>query len=249
MRLRPLGPITGPVGGAIGVALVLLLSGCVAHGAGPTVVTNPPPPATSAAAPPTAQCAWPFATDQATQSPVGVGMDAPLTPPLTVPAAGTSTLTLSTNRGAIVIQIDRAVTPCAAASMAYLVGRHFYDRTTCHRLVPTLFVLQCGDPTGTNQGGPGYEYADENLRHGKLPAYDPGDVALANSGPNTNGSQFFFVYGVSADLTGDYPLWGHVTRGLAIVAAIAAGGCAPTCDPNLGGRPKLALTINSARID
>jgi peptidyl-prolyl cis-trans isomerase B (cyclophilin B) len=241
MRLRPLG--------AIGAALVLLLSGCVTQGAGPTVVSTPPAPATSDASPSTAQCAWPSATDQATPSIPPVGMDAPLTPPLTVPNSGTSTLTLSTNRGDIVIEIDRSATPCAAASMDFLVGRHFYDHTTCHRLVPTLFVLQCGDPTGTDQGGPGYEYADENLPVNKLPAYHPGDVAMANAGPNTNGSQFFFVYGISADLTGTYPLWGRVTKGLDIVQAIAAGGCDPACDPNMGDRPKLALTINSARID
>jgi peptidyl-prolyl cis-trans isomerase B (cyclophilin B) len=175
-------------------------------------------------------------------------MDAPLTPPLTVPATGTTTMTLSTNRGEIVIQIDRAKTPCTAASMAFLVGRHFYDHTSCHRLVTQIFALQCGDPTGTNEGGPGYQFADENLQPDKLPAYHPGDVAMANAGPDTNGSQFFFVYGIS-DLPGTSALWGHVTKGLDIINTVGAGGDDGAYNGPGDGHPKLPLIINSARIE
>src|SRR5262245_42587942 len=185
--------------GAIGA--VLLLSGCITQGAAPTVpggaATNPAPPAPSTAVPTTASCAWHLSTEPVTPALPAVGMDAPLTPPLAVPATGTGTMTLSTNRGEIVIQIDRAKTPCTPASMPFLVGRHFYDHSPCHRLVTDIFALQCGDPTGTGEGGPGYEFADENLQPNKLPAYHPGDVAMANAGPDTNGSQFFFVYGSS----------------------------------------------------
>jgi peptidyl-prolyl cis-trans isomerase B (cyclophilin B) len=140
-----------------------------------------------------------------------------------VPALGHQTLTITTDRGEIDVLMDLAVTPCTAASMAFLAKAGYFDATSCHRLVVEIFALQCGDPSGTGEGTPGYVFADENLRTGKLPAYRAGDVAMANAGPGTNGSQFFFVYADSV-LQGDYALWGHVTKGLDIVAQIGAAG-------------------------
>ncbi len=232
------------------VALYLANSGDAGRPAAagaPTATRTTGPRATTTTPPTTATCRWEPAPAPSSVAP---GMDATLQPDAEVPAIGRPRLTLATNRGAIVIEMDRSVTPCTAASMAFLAGRHYYDNSTCHRLVQDIFALQCGDPTGSGEGGPGYQFADENLQPDKLPAYHQGDVAMANAGPGTNGSQFFFVYGVST-LPGDYPLFGHVVSGLDIVEAVGAGGDDGAFDnggPG-GGHPKLALTIRSATIN
>ena len=113
-------------------------------------------------------------------------------------------MTVTTNQGTIRIQVDTAKAPCTAASLTYLASLNFFDNSMCHRLsiadststdtTSNMYILQCGDPSGTGTGGPDYYVADENLPTDKSPAYPEGTVAMANSGPNTNGSQFFLVY-------------------------------------------------------
>ncbi|WP_369794446.1 peptidylprolyl isomerase [Kutzneria sp. 744] len=106
---------------------------------------------------------------------------------------GTVTVTLKTNDGDIPLTLDRALAPCAVNSFVSLSGQGYYDNTSCHRLSTSgLQMLQCGDPKGDGTGGPGYKFDDEvwpSLTYGR------GYLAMANSGPNTNGSQFFLVYG------------------------------------------------------
>jgi peptidyl-prolyl cis-trans isomerase B (cyclophilin B) len=164
----------------------------------------------------------------------------PLPPdPHRTPSRGTVAVTLFTSQGPINLTLDRAMAPCTVQSFVHLVRHRFYNHTSCHRLTayPTLSVLQCGDPSGTGEGGPGYRYRDE-LPTGLPPAptdptgerrvYARGVLAMANAGPDTNGSQFFLVYADSA-LRPNYTIFGTVGRaGLRTLDRIAAGGVAPT---------------------
>jgi len=136
-------------------------------------------------------------------------------------AARPYTATLITTQGAITFRALTDKAPCTTYSFRFLAERFYYNLTHCHRLVTQrIFVLQCGDPTGTGSGGPGYSFNDENLAGATYPA---GTVAMANAGPNTNGSQFFFT---TADTTlrPDYTPFGVITRGMDVLAKIAAAG-------------------------
>lgn len=139
--------------------------------------------------------------------------------------SGTATWTLNTNCGDIVIELLPSDAPQTVSSFAFLTENDYFDNTPCHRLTTRgLFVLQCGDPTGTGTGGPGFSYTDENLPTDVTGInYPTGTVAMANSGPNTNGSQFFIVYG-DTTLNPAYTIFGKVTEGLDIVQAIAEQG-------------------------
>jgi peptidyl-prolyl cis-trans isomerase B (cyclophilin B) len=163
--------------------------------------------------------------------------------------SGYRLMTINTNRGVITIEMNLSKAPCTGASMTTLAQAGYYNNSKCHRLVASIDALQCGDPTGLGTGGPGYQFADENLPAGQLPAYHPGDVAMANSGAGgTNGSQFFFVWGVSS-LPGNYSLWGHVVTGMNIVSAVAAGGDDEAFASQAGGgHPKLPLVFNSVSV-
>ena len=128
---------------------------------------------------------------------------------------------LHTTQGLIVIKALTAQAPCTTFSFRFLAERHYFDRTHCHRLtVQGIFVLQCGDPTGTGSGGPGYKFNDENLTGATYPA---GTVAMANAGPNTNGSQFFFVW-KNTSLSPLYTPFATVIRGMKVLQKIAAAG-------------------------
>ena len=136
-----------------------------------------------------------------------------------------STLTLTTNCGDIVIQLnDKA--PLTITSIAALAKAHYFDNSLCHRLTTEgLFVLQCGDPTATGSGSPtGWSgYGDENLPQNVTNNYPAGTVAMANSGPGTNGSQFFLVY-KDTTLGPNYTIWGKITNGLDLVQRIGGVG-------------------------
>jgi peptidyl-prolyl cis-trans isomerase B (cyclophilin B) len=111
--------------------------------------------------------------------------------------------------------------PCTTFSFRFLASRGYFNQTHCHRLtVQGIFVLQCGDPTGTGSGAPGYSFNDENLAGATYPA---GTVAMANAGPNTNGSQFFFVW-KNTTLSPAYTPFGTVIGGLNVLQKIAAAG-------------------------
>jgi peptidyl-prolyl cis-trans isomerase B (cyclophilin B) len=128
---------------------------------------------------------------------------------------------MRTTQGVIVIRALTAQAPCTTFSFRFLAQRGYFDRTHCHRLtLQGIFVLQCGDPTGTGAGGPGYAFNDENLTGATYPA---GTVAMANAGPNTNGSQFFFVW-KDTKLPPLYTPFARVVAGMDVLRRIAAAG-------------------------
>ncbi|MEZ0095208.1 peptidylprolyl isomerase [Streptacidiphilus sp. EB129] len=159
-------------------------------------------------------------------------------------AAQPYTLRMHTSQGVITIQALTAQAPCTTFSFRFLAEHHYYDRTHCHRLTTQrLYVLQCGDPTGTGSGGPGYSFNDENLAGATYPA---GTVAMANAGPNTNGSQFFFVT-KDTKLSPAYTPFGKVTGGMDVLQKIAAGGEDDQNAPG-DGFPTLPVDIHSTSI-
>ena len=152
--------------------------------------------------------------------------------------------TIDTSVGAFDATLDATQAPCTVASFVSLADQGFYDNTTCPRMVATgLFILQCGDPTGTTSGGPGYTFADELTGKEK---YTAGTVAMANAGPNTNGSQFFFVF-KDSDLPPDYTVFGSIDeKSLEVVKKITAAG-QDGGDPYQGGKPKNPANIISVK--
>jgi peptidyl-prolyl cis-trans isomerase B (cyclophilin B) len=128
---------------------------------------------------------------------------------------------MNTTQGLIVVQALTAKAPCTTYSFRFLAQRNYFNGTHCHRLtLKGIFVLQCGDPTGTGSGAPGYRFNDENLTGATYPA---GTVAMANAGPNTNGSQFFFCW-KNTQLPPLYSPWGRVIGGMSVLRKIAAAG-------------------------
>ena len=150
-----------------------------------------------------------------------------------------------TNCGTIVVNLDGKNAPHTVNSFAFLAGKHYFDNTPCHRLTTSgIFVLQCGDPTGSGSGGPGYTIPDENLKGATYPA---GTVAMANGGPNTNGSQFFLVYKNSTGLQPKYSPFGTIVSGLNIIQNVAKAGSDNATAPG-DGHPKRKVTIESVTI-
>lgn len=175
------------------------------------------------------------------------------TPPKHAPASGTTKLTITLNAGAVPVTLDDKAAPCTVNSFTSLARQKYFDATPCHRLVTAgIFVLQCGDPSGTGSGGPGYSFADElssaqalkdaPQSGGEAKTYPAGTLAMANAGPDTNGSQFFIVY-ADSPLPPAYTVFGTVSAaGLGVVKAIAAKG---TADGSGDGAPKTAVKIQS----
>ena len=146
-------------------------------------------------------------------------------PPMTIDPSKTYTAVVTTDLGPFTIQLDPKVAPKAVNSFVFLAKQHFYDCIVFHRVIKT-FMDQTGDPTGTGDGGPGYQFADE-LPPTANPQYPLGSVAMANSGPNTNGSQFFIVAGPEGEsLAPNYTIFGKVISGMNVVDQINAGGSA-----------------------
>ena len=156
------------------------------------------------------------------------------------------TFTLKTNCGDIQIEANGISAPLTVISMSFLANKGFLDNSPCHRLTTQgIFVLQCGDPSGTGFGGPAYTVPDENLPKGSGNIYPAGSVAMANSGPGTSGSQFFIVYEDDSKLGPNYTLWGKIIKGLDIVKAIAELGSDNSNGPG-DGRPSQPIAIEKA---
>jgi len=166
---------------------------------------------------------------------------------------------LSTNQGAIGLTLDGTQSPCTVNSFVSLAKQGFFSDTSCHRLTtsPMLHVLQCGDPDGTGTGGPGYEFADEYPTD-QYPPYDSGlqrpvtyprgTLAMANAGPNTNGSQFFLVY-QDSQLPPAYTVFGTIDdAGLATLDKIARAGLTPGPRGGDDGAPANEVRITSVRV-
>jgi peptidyl-prolyl cis-trans isomerase B (cyclophilin B) len=155
------------------------------------------------------------------------------------------TATLVTNRGDVTIEMATAEAPCTTNSFRHLADEGYFDGTSCHRLTTSnIFVLQCGDPTGSGSGGPGYQFGEENLPADGENNYPAGTVAMANAGSGTNGSQFFLVY-EDTTLPPDYTIFGTVTKGLDVVQAVAEAGVE---GGGGDGTPAKPVTIESVRI-
>jgi peptidyl-prolyl cis-trans isomerase B (cyclophilin B) len=126
-----------------------------------------------------------------------------------------------TTQGVITVRMLTGKAPCTTFSFRFLASKGYFNQTHCHRLtVQRIYVLQCGDPTGTGSGGPGYSVNDENLAGATYPA---GTVAMANAGPNTNGSQFFFTW-KDTTLRPAFTPFGTVIGGMNVLEKIAAAG-------------------------
>jgi len=198
-----------------------------------------------------ANCQYPASPDQAAK---------PVKPPRTGkiptdPAQVSASMT--TSQGNIGLMLANNESPCTVNSFASLVGQGFFNNTKCHRLTtsPTLGVLQCGDPKGEGTGGPGYQFANEYPTD-QYPPNDPklqeplvyprGALAMANAGPNTNGSQFFLVY-KDSQLPPQYTVFGTIQAdGLATLDKIAKAGVAGGGDD---GAPAVDVTIKSLLLD
>ncbi len=159
-------------------------------------------------------------------------------PPPAEPVEGPVRATMTTDRGVVAFDLLTAEAPCAASSFVSLARQDFYDDTPCHRLTTSsIFVLQCGDPTGQGTGGPGYQYAEENLEGATYPR---GTVAMAKSAaPGSTGSQFFLVY-KDTQLPPQYTPVGKITQGLEVLDEVAKGGIE---GGGGDGAPKTPVTI------
>jgi cyclophilin family peptidyl-prolyl cis-trans isomerase len=127
--------------------------------------------------------------------------------------------TMVTSKGTMVIALDPIAAPIAANNFVFLARYHYFDGIVFHRIIPG-FVLQGGDPTGSGRGGPGYRFVDELPAAGR---YELGSLAMANAGPNTNGSQFFITHVATDWLDGKHTVFGQVLKGQDVVNAVQQG--------------------------
>lgn len=161
-------------------------------------------------------------------------------PPVEPTASGVVDVVVATSAGDIPIALDADRTPCTVGSFLSLAEQGYFDGSSCHRLTTSgIYVLQCGDPSATGMGGPGYRFADELDGSETYPA---GTVAMANAGADTNGSQFFLVY-EDTQLPPSYTVFGKMDgAGLAIVQDIAAAGAEGGAGD---GAPAVPVTIDA----
>ena len=200
--------------------------------AGATPTASPTP---ALAAEPAKTCSYPTA---------GTAARKVSKPPTKPDWKATYQATIHTNRGNVVIDLLNSKATCTVNSFVYLAAKKYFNNTDCHRLTTIdPFVLQCGDPTGTGSGGPGYKFDNENLAGAK---YTQGTVAMANSGPNTNGSQFFIVY-KNSTLAPSYTPFGEVVKGLGIIQNVAKAG-SDNANAAGDGHPKEKVVIESVTI-
>ncbi|MDQ3757806.1 MAG: peptidylprolyl isomerase [Actinomycetota bacterium] len=162
--------------------------------------------------------------------------DAP--PEMTIDPSHRYTAEMATSHGSMTIALDPVAAPKTVNSFVFLARQGYYDGVIFHRIIPG-FVLQGGDPTGTGTGGPGYKFEDELPPPGR---YEIGSLAMANAGPNTNGSQFFVISGPDGvRLPPQYSLFGKVVAGLDTVTTVDALG-------TRGGTPREKVVIQSVTI-
>ena len=227
-------------GVVLAAAVTLALAGCTAPNppqaggtpasAVPSSAPTPGPSATaSAGAAGTTSCEYTESGEAA--------KPATLPPTADVAARGTVAYTLAMTGGPVTITMDRSAAPCTVNSFVSLADQGYFDGTRCHRLADSgIFVLQCGDPSATGSGGPGYAFADET-RGGE--SYLRGVVAMANAGPNTNGSQFFLVWedSTALDRQPNYTIFGRMDPASRDVVAQMAGEGQDGSNPDETGKP------------
>src|SRR5438105_1175095 len=150
----------------------------------------------------------------------------------------TYTAEMVTSKGTMTLALDPVAAPQTVNNFVVLARYHYFDGIVFHRIIPG-FVLQGGDPEGTGRGGPGYRFGDELPKPGR---YELGSLAMANAGPDTNGSQFFVISGPDGvRLPPSYSLFGKVVKGLDVVASIDAIG-------TKSGTPKEQVVIESVTV-
>jgi cyclophilin family peptidyl-prolyl cis-trans isomerase len=156
--------------------------------------------------------------------------DAP--PPMVIDPTKRYLATISTDKGAILVELYADKTPITVNNFVFLARDGYYDGVTFHRVIKG-FMAQGGDPTGSGSGGPGYRFGDEF--HPSLKHDQPGILSMANSGPGTNGSQFFITYRDTPHLDGKHTVFGRVVEGMDVVDAI------PERDPARAGAPGVVM--------
>ncbi len=227
-------------------SLAILLSFIVLAGAGCTKTTSPTTTA------PTDNFSEPTQTEVTTETPVPAEIvkeettkpnsDKPLdlsqykTPIMIIDKNKTYTAKMKTTAGEMEISLNAAATPNTVNNFVFLAKKNFYDNVIFHRVIKG-FMIQGGDPEGTGRGGPGYKFDDEPF----IGEYTKGTLAMANSGPNTNGSQFFIMH-ADVPLQKDYVIFGKVTKGLDVVDKIAT---APT---TLGADGAMSSPVSPVKI-
>jgi len=160
-----------------------------------------------------------------------------IAPDLAIDPSKSYMATLDTNHGEIVIDLDPGRSPLTVNNFVFLANDGFYDGVVFHRVIEN-FMIQGGDPSGTGRGGPGYKFRDELDGDGD---YSRGTVAMANAGPNTNGSQFFICH-TDVGLPHSYTIFGQVQSGMDAVDSIA------TSNTDHADRPHDDVVINSVTI-
>ena len=159
-------------------------------------------------------------------------------PPMVIDPAKRYTAEMVTSKGTVTISLDASGAPNTVNNFVFLSRWHYYDGIVFHRIIPG-FMAQGGDPEGSGRGGPGYRFGDELPAPGR---YEIGSVAMANAGPNTNGSQFFIVSGPDGcALPPQYSLFGKVVKGLDVLQAIESAG-------SHSGKPSEQVSIESVTI-
>lgn len=178
-------------------------------------------------------------TTQKTMSPSNTGAKELKKPAMSIDSSKSYTAILHTEKGDITIALTAKETPITVNNFVYLARQKFYDNTVFHRVIKG-FMIQGGDPTGTGAGGPGYQFNDEKFSG----SYDRGTVAMANAGPNTNGSQFFIMHEKQA-LPPNYVIFGKVTDGMDAVDQIVEQPMQPGGE---GSKPITPVKIKSVDI-
>jgi peptidyl-prolyl cis-trans isomerase B (cyclophilin B) len=233
----------------LAVSLPLALAGSPSKSAAKPAAKPSASSSTAAVTEPATHCTYNKSTSGAVQSVT--------LPPSAPDYKATYSATINTNLGPIGISLLNSKATCAVNSFAHLADAGFWNNSQCHRISDSggLFMLQCGDPTAKasqnlsctsstlGTGGPGYEFADENL---KGATYKAGTVAMANSGPNTDGSQFFLVF-KNTSLPASYTPFGTITSGLDILQNVAKAGTSCTYSAG-GGVPKEKVVMKSVNI-
>jgi peptidyl-prolyl cis-trans isomerase B (cyclophilin B) len=257
--------------------LLALVTGCGSSDKGSPDVEGAPTTAASSSSPTASSPSTPAGTaTESSAAPGSGGTDCAypsnhespsrkVDPPPTHATTTTPTrVAVATNRGTITVTLEADKAPCTVNSFLSLASQGYFGNTSCHRLTTDgIFVLQCGDPTGTGAGGPGYSFPDELVKDdprvqpceekstsiGKqdICTYPAGTVAMANAGPDTNGSQFFLVY-KDSPLPNAYTLFGRMdASGLSIVQKVAKAGISNQSLAQSDGPPALGVTITSVK--
>jgi peptidyl-prolyl cis-trans isomerase B (cyclophilin B) len=238
--------VTYRILGPILLIATLVLAGCGNERDNQTAVDPPPveeSTSSSAESPPTEESPSPGSDGTCTYTPDGTTPVKPVTPPPAEPSATRKvSAVISTSAGKVDVVLQGKNTPCTVNSFLSLAEQGYFDKTQCHRLTTDgIYVLQCGDPTASGSGGPGYAFADELTGTETYPA---GTLAMANAGPGTNGSQFFLVY-KDTRLDPNYTVFGKMdAASIRVVQKIAAQG---TADGAPDGAPKEPIEIQSVR--